>query len=155
MVQAITLQPWRRSSRQSLAASEEALDQPWLAGRPWINLGEQSNAFFGSPPHNSTWGDRNYSCTLCIMRGTIAFHLELAPRRLLPWNPSQVSEVTQTHSTQTEVANSRKLQLSPPQKKALRIGIGIRWKRALRPTRPPSNSVTRAVSGRMAWLSRE
>jgi len=84
VVQAITLQPWRRSSRQTLAASEEALDQPWLAGRPWINLGEQSNAFFGSPPHNSTWGDRNYSCTLCIMCGTIAFHLETGHSELAP-----------------------------------------------------------------------
>jgi len=73
VVQAITLQPW--------------LEQADLGrvrrGRLWIVLGVKSNAFVGSPPHNSTWGDRNYSCTLCIMCGTIAFHLELAPRRLL------------------------------------------------------------------------
>ena len=81
MVQAIILQPWRLSSRQSLAASEEALDQPWLAGKPWINpCGVR--AMPSLVLLHSTPGDRNYRCTLWIMCGTIAFHLELAPRRL-------------------------------------------------------------------------
>ena len=65
VVQAITLQPWRRSSRQTLAASEEALDQPWLAGRPWINLGVRAMPSLGVLHTTTPPGDRNYSCTLC------------------------------------------------------------------------------------------